>query len=121
MCGRARCSLSREAVTAAAGLPRNVPLERWQGQERYRPSFNVSPGAWLPVLVLGAGGRRELRCMKCVARGPWGPGVQGIRRRWGACMGLAHCYAMLLLLRRLICECADMLPYSQGFSKWQGA
>ncbi|GIM04147.1 hypothetical protein Vretimale_8755, partial [Volvox reticuliferus] len=60
MCGRARCSLTREAVLTAAG----VPEPKWRDQAQYRPSYNCSPGSWIPVLKLGPDGARELQTMK---------------------------------------------------------
>ncbi|GLC67485.1 hypothetical protein PLESTF_000562500 [Pleodorina starrii] len=38
--------------------------ERWRDRERYRPSYNCSPGAWIPVIKLGADGAREVQTMK---------------------------------------------------------
>eukprot|EP00775_Hariotina_reticulata_P014341 gene14341-14437_t len=48
MCGRTRVSLAPERVERLSGVPR----ERWQERDRYRPSHNVQPGSWTPVLRL---------------------------------------------------------------------
>ncbi|GLI65353.1 hypothetical protein VaNZ11_008902, partial [Volvox africanus] len=53
-------SLIREAVLTAAG----VPEHRWRDATQYRPSYNCSPGAWIPVIKLGPDGARELQTMK---------------------------------------------------------
>ncbi|GJP48199.1 hypothetical protein CLOM_g7472 [Closterium sp. NIES-68] len=46
MCGRARCTLSPDAVTRATGA-----RPAWRDQHLYSPSFNVAPGTFLPVVV----------------------------------------------------------------------
>ncbi|XP_024543738.1 embryonic stem cell-specific 5-hydroxymethylcytosine-binding protein-like isoform X1 [Selaginella moellendorffii] len=48
MCGRARCTLAPDAVGAACGFG-DCQL-RLIDHDRYRPSYNVSPGAYLPVV-----------------------------------------------------------------------
>lgn len=59
MCGRARCSLSREEVRAQANV------ERWNNEAAYEPSYNMSPSKSTPVLKQGtAKGERELHTMK---------------------------------------------------------
>ncbi|KAJ7544576.1 hypothetical protein O6H91_09G083600 [Diphasiastrum complanatum] len=47
MCGRARCTLASHEVAQACGFPANV---RSVDSERYRPSYNVAPGSYLPVV-----------------------------------------------------------------------
>ncbi|MED6163536.1 hypothetical protein PIB30_080900 [Stylosanthes scabra] len=54
MCGRARCSLRGDDVPRACH--RTLPPTRSLHMERYRPSYNVSPGFNLPVV------RREDAC-----------------------------------------------------------
>eukprot|EP00850_Spirogloea_muscicola_P011699 SM000073S21475 [mRNA] locus=s73:510672:513577:+ [translate_table: standard] len=46
MCGRARCTLDPESIARATG----VPPTRWVDTERFHPSYNVSPGRYMPVL-----------------------------------------------------------------------
>ena len=46
MCGRARCSLAREEVANAAG----VPADRWKDYEKYLPKYNAGPGSRMPVV-----------------------------------------------------------------------
>ena len=59
MCGRARCSLSREELRAQARV------ERWSNEAAYEPSYNVSPSRSTPVLKQGtANEERELHTMK---------------------------------------------------------
>ena len=61
MCGRARCSLQRSSVLAAA----HVPCEdRWLAASAFEPRYNILPGSYLPVLRLGKDGQRELVSMK---------------------------------------------------------
>ena len=43
MCGRARCTLSREEVMAAARVGQDQATS-WRHAERYQPSANVGPG-----------------------------------------------------------------------------
>ncbi|MQL77500.1 hypothetical protein Taro_009910 [Colocasia esculenta] len=52
MCGRARCTLRPEQVTWAccAGGPDSRPLATVD-LNKYRPSYNVSPGTYLPVVA----------------------------------------------------------------------
>lgn len=64
MCGRARCTLRAEDVPRACGFQR--PLSTVDA-ERYRPSYNVSPGSYMPVVCKeNKGTEREpvVRCMK---------------------------------------------------------
>ncbi|EHA8587373.1 hypothetical protein COCNU_scaffold001996G000010 [Cocos nucifera] len=75
MCGRARCTLNPRQVAKACGLADgsgdalSIPTLE---MDRYRPSYNVSPGAYLPVVAArkerkGSGQGREapvIHCMK---------------------------------------------------------
>ncbi|CAK9859854.1 unnamed protein product [Sphagnum jensenii] len=47
MCGRARCTLRVDAVASACGF--QAPL-RSINSDRYHPSYNVAPGAHMPVV-----------------------------------------------------------------------
>ena len=47
MCGRARCSLSREEIRAAAHVT------QWQNEDDYNPSYNIAPGKNMAVLKQG--------------------------------------------------------------------
>ncbi|KAL2641664.1 hypothetical protein R1flu_009251 [Riccia fluitans] len=61
MCGRARSTLTIGDVGRAAGL-RNPP--RTVDADRYRPSYNISPGRYMPVLrymQAGAATGQDLR------------------------------------------------------------
>ncbi|KAL4428602.1 hypothetical protein ABPG77_008914 [Micractinium sp. CCAP 211/92] len=58
MCGRTRCSLGEEQVVRAAGT------SRWVDRERYRPSYNVTPGAATPVVRVASGGERQVQSMR---------------------------------------------------------
>jgi putative SOS response-associated peptidase YedK len=49
MCGRARCSLEREDVLRAAG----VPADRWRDFEKYLPKYNLGPGSRTPIIRRG--------------------------------------------------------------------
>ena len=61
MCGRARCSLSREEVRAQANV------DRWNDEAAYEPGFNLSPGKSTPVLKQGTvSSGRELHTMRSV-------------------------------------------------------
>ena len=60
MCGRARLSLAPEDVARRSGVSEG----RWRDRDKYRPSYNVCPGRWLPVLKAAADGGRELHTMK---------------------------------------------------------
>ncbi|KAF8733863.1 hypothetical protein HU200_014715 [Digitaria exilis] len=89
MCGRARCTLSAAQAARAFGFPTtttaagpgggagDAPAVRTLDLDRFRPSYNVSPGAYLPVGTLrahtatgGDGGRGDggvepvIQCMK---------------------------------------------------------
>eukprot|EP01018_Ginkgo_biloba_P006338 Gb_17169 [translate_table: standard] len=64
MCGRARCTLRVDDLPRACGF--NHPLPTLDA-ERYRPSYNVSPGSYMPVVCKEnkESGREPLvRCMK---------------------------------------------------------
>lgn len=63
MCGRARCSLAPDELATATSVPR----EQWRDMDRYKPSYNASPGAYMPILAPAAagGGQLELRAMRC--------------------------------------------------------
>ncbi|OVA01655.1 Protein of unknown function DUF159 [Macleaya cordata] len=65
MCGRARCTLRADDVPRACGVD-NGSVRTVQ-MDRYRPSFNVSPGFYMPVVHReeGNGGQETvLHCMK---------------------------------------------------------
>ena len=47
MCGRARCSLSREEAAKRADLPE----EDWKDIEKYEPKYNMQPGSSALVAV----------------------------------------------------------------------
>ncbi|KAE8774200.1 embryonic stem cell-specific 5-hydroxymethylcytosine-binding protein [Hordeum vulgare] len=93
MCGRARCTLSAAQAARAFGFPTttsstaagrgggdgggDAPAVRTLQMDRFRPSYNVTPGAYLPVGTLrapaagdegGGGGAEErgpvIQCMK---------------------------------------------------------
>ncbi|KAM3240335.1 hypothetical protein ACQJBY_053799 [Aegilops geniculata] len=90
MCGRARCTLSAAQAARAFGFPTttsaaaggggggdgggDAPAVRTLQMDRFRPSYNVTPGAYLPVGTLraraagGEGGAEEqgpvIQCMK---------------------------------------------------------
>lgn len=56
MCGRARCTLSREEVMAAACVGQDQATS-WRDEQKYHPSANVGPGQtatqvghWCPAL-----------------------------------------------------------------------
>ncbi|XP_020246882.1 putative peptidase YMR114C [Asparagus officinalis] len=53
MCGRGRCTLNAHQVAQACGLsPLDASSVPTQHLDRYRPSYNVAPGAYLPVFRL---------------------------------------------------------------------
>jgi len=58
MCGRARCSLSREEVRAQA------QVTEWRDEDKYQISYNVSPGQSTPVLKQAGAAGKELHTMK---------------------------------------------------------
>lgn len=60
MCGRSRCSLSRQQVIAAAC----VPDDRWKDKENYTPSHNVAPGHNTPVVKRDKQQKLEVHTMK---------------------------------------------------------
>ncbi|KAK1297867.1 hypothetical protein QJS10_CPB14g01022 [Acorus calamus] len=66
MCGRARCTLNPQDIIRACGFgDAALPTLR---MDRHRPSYNVSPGTYLPVIrreeVTGSDGGAILHCMK---------------------------------------------------------
>lgn len=50
MCGRVRAALAPAQVLNAAGL-QDQP-QRWRDAHQYRPSHNLAPGGWLPIVCL---------------------------------------------------------------------
>ena len=59
MCGRARCSLSREEVRAEA------QVSRWRDEDQFFPSYNSAPGHSTPVVKHNEkDGTLELHTMK---------------------------------------------------------
>ncbi|KAL0020070.1 hypothetical protein WJX79_002941 [Trebouxia sp. C0005] len=60
MCGRSRCSLSRQQVITAAC----VPDDRWKDKENYTPSHNVAPGHNTPVVKRDKQQELEVHTMK---------------------------------------------------------
>ncbi|KAM0935795.1 putative SOS response associated peptidase (SRAP) [Dioscorea sansibarensis] len=65
MCGRARCTLDPQQIAQACGFVSNVSVPTLQ-LDRYRPSYNVSPGAYLPVVAARKDGESPvvIHCMK---------------------------------------------------------
>ncbi|KAJ8634394.1 hypothetical protein MRB53_027730 [Persea americana] len=65
MCGRARCTLRPEQVARACGIDDASSPPTLQ-MDRYHPSFNVSPGSYLPVVRKegNAGKGAVIHCMK---------------------------------------------------------
>ncbi|XP_072974273.1 uncharacterized protein [Typha angustifolia] len=68
MCGRARCTLNPDRVARACDLGDggDDSIQTYQ-IDRYRPSYNVSPGAYMPVVrkEKAAGGEKAvIHCMK---------------------------------------------------------
>ncbi|GAB2226336.1 hypothetical protein Droror1_Dr00022138 [Drosera rotundifolia] len=67
MCGRARCTLRPDTVARASRLDGAASV-RQVDVDRYRPSYNIAPGAYLPVLRREDGGDGAaadvVHCMK---------------------------------------------------------
>ncbi|KAH9305082.1 hypothetical protein KI387_009486, partial [Taxus chinensis] len=64
MCGRSRCTLRVEDVARACGFQRPLPAIDTQ---LYRPSYNVSPGSYMPVVCkknMSTGTEPVVHCMK---------------------------------------------------------
>jgi len=80
MCGRARASLSHNAVLGAAVAPTTTtttttaaptaapvaPSPAWHDKDLYKPRHNAAPGCYLPVFFddAAAGGARTVRSMR---------------------------------------------------------
>ncbi|GAV70752.1 DUF159 domain-containing protein [Cephalotus follicularis] len=65
MCGRARCTLRADDVTRACHL--NGATVRTVNMDRYRPTYNASPGSNLPVVRRDDGANSDgvvVHCMK---------------------------------------------------------
>ena len=60
MCGRSRCSLSRQQVVEAAAASE----DNWVGKDNYEPSHNVSPGFSTPVVKRSEEGDLQIHTMK---------------------------------------------------------
>ncbi|CAM8941432.1 unnamed protein product [Rhodiola kirilowii] len=60
MCGRARCTLRADDIPRACHLSSNPTLHA----DRYRPSYNVAPGSYLPVVRRAADDSAVVDCMK---------------------------------------------------------
>ncbi|KAJ0988963.1 hypothetical protein J5N97_007319 [Dioscorea zingiberensis] len=65
MCGRARCTLAPQQIAQACGVVSNASNPTLQ-LDRYRPSYNVAPGAYLPVVAAGKDKESSavIHCMK---------------------------------------------------------
>lgn len=53
MCGRARCTVRPDVISAACGI--NNGFTSTVQMDRYRPRYNVSPGSYMPVVRRGSG------------------------------------------------------------------
>jgi putative SOS response-associated peptidase YedK len=60
MCGRARCTLNRERIAEATG----VPPEGWRESDSFQPTENLHPGMRAPVVYENDKGEREVRTMR---------------------------------------------------------
>jgi putative SOS response-associated peptidase YedK len=58
MCGRSRCALAPEEVTARYRTARS-----WENREQYQPKNNVSPGSATPIVLLDRSGHLIIRTM----------------------------------------------------------
>jgi putative SOS response-associated peptidase YedK len=56
MCGRSACTLAPQEIKS------NLKVNKWEKQDLYRPSYNVCPSRYQPVMVFD--NERVLRCMK---------------------------------------------------------
>ncbi|KAG6554066.1 hypothetical protein Mapa_003981 [Marchantia paleacea] len=59
MCGRARCTIRVEDVGRATGY--RAPLHSVDS-DRYRPSYNVAPGRYMPVVRQMQAGEATEQC-----------------------------------------------------------
>ena len=66
MCGRARCTLSRQEVVMAAGVLGVSPEGlQWIDEPSYVPSYNLQPGAATPVVrQAGQAGQVVIQTMR---------------------------------------------------------
>ncbi|KAK1265309.1 hypothetical protein QJS04_geneDACA024173 [Acorus gramineus] len=62
MCGRARCTLNPQDIIRACGFG-DAALPTLH-MDRHRPSYNVSPGTYMPVIRREEDGGAILHCMK---------------------------------------------------------
>ncbi|KAK8937534.1 hypothetical protein KSP40_PGU011714 [Platanthera guangdongensis] len=70
MCGRARCSLNATQVARACGLPAGeADSVRTIQMDQFRPSYNVSPGSYLPVFTADAQVEEACHAVHCMK---WG-------------------------------------------------
>ncbi|XP_020107071.1 uncharacterized protein LOC109723198 isoform X2 [Ananas comosus] len=71
MCGRVRCTLHVHQVARACGLTSGDDASSLPARQmdRYRPSYNVSPGACLPVVRKAAVGEEAAPAIHCMK---WG-------------------------------------------------
>ncbi|XP_057964435.1 uncharacterized protein LOC131155375 isoform X4 [Malania oleifera] len=67
MCGRARCTLRADDIPRACYL--NTNSVRTVHMDRYRPSSNVPPGSYLPVVRIGDGSDGQGAVVHCMR---WG-------------------------------------------------
>ena len=74
MCGRARCSLSREEAAKKADLPE----EGWKDIEKYEPRYNMQPGSNALVTVKKDGEVLPLTCI--IPLSAWGLSTEPCRR-----------------------------------------
>jgi putative SOS response-associated peptidase YedK len=48
-CGRTACTLNPQQLQS------NLNINQWENQQRYRPSYNVGPQSFQPVIVMNNG------------------------------------------------------------------
>eukprot|EP00877_Chromochloris_zofingiensis_P004829 jgi/Chrzof1/14347/UNPLg00621.t1 len=113
MCGRARCSLAPEHVASTSG----VPPDRWVDKDKYKPSYNLSPGHWAPIVRLADDGQPEMHAMK------WGlvpsftkPGEQP--DHWRMFNARSETVATKSVFNRLLSSRRCVVTFN-GFYEWK--
>ncbi|KJE89088.1 hypothetical protein CAOG_00637 [Capsaspora owczarzaki ATCC 30864] len=116
MCGRAACALAPHRLQQATGV---ASSDNWAQSDKYRPSYNVGPGRFQPVMLASKHnpGTRELRCMT------WGliPSYTKQRGDFSTLLKTINARADRLqesgVYRRLVNKKRCVLPVT-GFFEW---
>ena len=113
-CGRSACTMSADVYKKKVNTDVRL-VEEWRAQDKYRPSFNLSPGMNAPVLYTESGhglARTVMHTMKWGLIPSFGPVPVNMSNARSETLREKPCFRNLLNTRRCV-------VLFDGFYEWQ--